>query len=255
MRYVIITKRGLSVICLATIIAISVIASLNKRSIDVAAVAGTERLPVYCVETDEKKIAVTFDAAWGADDIPQILEILNKHKAKATFFVVGKWVELYPESVKAIFKDGHEIGNHSYNHSLYSKLSADEISADVKKCNDAIFKVTGKNPSLFRFPSGDYSETAVKTVRSDNLQAIQWNVDSLDWQGLSKEEIIRRVVPSAENGSIILFHNDVKNTPEALDEVLSELSNKGYSFVTVSQLIYQKPYRIDAAGRQYKADS
>ena len=83
------------------------------------------------------------------------------------------------------------------------------------------------------------------------MQTVQWSVDSLDWQGLSVEEMVKRVTAATENGSIILFHNDVKNTPDALREILRILSGEGYSFVTVEELIYWENYRIDSAGRQY----
>ncbi len=252
MKYVIITKRGLTVMCFVAIIAVSLFVSAREKNAMAAAASGTETLPVYCVDTDEKKVAVTFDAAWGADDIPVILQTLKKHNAKATFFIVGEWAKLYPEQVKNIFDAGHEIGNHSYNHSLYGKLTKEQITEDLEKCNKELSAITGKAPQIMRFPSGDYSELAVRTVREAKLQPIQWSVDSLDWQGISKQEIIKRVVTKTENGSVILFHNDVKNTDEALDEILTLLENRGYSFVGVSQLIYGEPYRIDAQGKQYK---
>ncbi len=240
--------------CFITIIAVSLFASASDKNAAAASSSGTQSLPIYCVDTSEKKVAVTFDAAWGADDIPLILQTLKKHNAKASFFIVGEWAKLYPEQVKNIFEAGHEIGGHSYSHSLYGKLTKEQIEEDTEKCNKELSEITGITPSVMRFPSGDYSELAVKTVREAGLQPIQWSVDSLDWQGISKQEIIKRVVTKTENGSIILFHNDVKNTDEALDEVLTLLENKGYSFVGVSQLIYNEPYRIDANGKQYKAD-
>lgn len=240
--------------CIVMIAAVSLLSFSREKSVEAAAISGTEKLPIYCVDTEEKKLAITFDAAWGADDIEHILEVLGRHNAKATFFIVGKWAELYPDKVKSIFAAGHEIGNHSYNHKLYGKLSAQEMTADVEKCNKIISDITGEKITLLRFPSGDYNELAVKTVRGMKLQPIQWNVDSLDWQGLSTEEITKRVISGADNGSIILFHNDVKNTDEALDGILTELEKKGYSFVTVSQLIYSEPYRIDATGKQFKAN-
>lgn len=254
MKYIIITKRGLTVLCFVTVIAVSLFVSAREKRAVAASAAGTETLPIYCVDTAEKKVAVTFDAAWGADDIPELLQILKNHNAKATFFIVGEWAKRYPEQVKSIFEAGHEIGGHSYSHSMYSKLSKEEISEDTEKCSREISAITGKTPTLMRFPSGDYNELAVKSVREMNLQPIQWSVDSLDWQGLSKDEIIKRVVTKTENGSIILFHNDVKNTDAALDEILTKLESKGYSFVGVSELIYESPYRIDAQGKQFKSE-
>lgn len=255
MRYIIITKKSMFVLFAVTVLTLSVFVTLNDRRTATASATATENLPIYCVNTDARKLAITFDAAWGAEDTDRLLQILNKYNAKATFFVVGTWAENNSSELYKLFSAGHEIGNHSYAHKLYGKLSTEEIVADTEKCNKLIADITGVAPVLFRFPSGDYNENAVKTVRQQQLEPIQWNVDSLDWQGLSKDEIVKRVVSGADDGSIILFHNDVKNTPEALEEILNVLSKKEYSFVTVSQLIYSKPYRIDATGKQYSAGS
>jgi len=110
----------------------------------------------------------------------------------------------------------------------------------------------GKKPMLLRSPSGDYTNVSEIAAKKSGMTTVQWSVDSLDWRGLSSEEIKTRVLSAAENGSIILFHNDVKNTPEALDAILSSLSEKGYSFVGVSELIFPEPYKIDGAGKQIK---
>ena len=158
----------------------------------------------------------------------------------------------YPESVKKLFEAGHEIENHSYNHTLYSKLDENAVCADIEKCNTALENITGKKPTLLRSPSGDYTNVSEIAAKKSGMTTIQWSVDSLDWRGLSSEEIKTRVLSAAENGSIILFHNDVKSTPEALDGILSSLSEKGYSFVGVSELIFPEPYKIDGAGKQIK---
>lgn len=215
--------------------------------------AASERLiPIYCVETEEKKAAITFDAAWGADDTQQILEILKKYNARCTFFAVGDWVRKYPDSVKAFYAAGHKIANHSDLHKMYSKLSYKQIAEDVAACNEAIEKVIGEKPLLLRAPSGDYNNDTVKAAESLGMYTVQWSVDSLDWQGLSVEEIVARVTSAVESGSIVLFHNDVKNTPQALNKVLETLSKQGYQFVPAEELIYRDNYRIDAAGRQSK---
>ena len=254
MKYFIVTKRSLFVSALVFLTAITVAAAFKgERTVRVNA-SQKRFIPIYCVQTDEKKLAITFDAAWGADDTEQLIEILNKYNAKATFFVVGTWAEKNPDSVKAFFDTGHEIANHSYNHTLYSKLSKEEISADIEKCNGIIQDITGERPALLRAPSGDYTDSSETAAKELNMCTVQWSVDSLDWKGLSSEEIEKRVINAAGNGSIILFHNDVKNTPAALDNILSELSEKGYSFVSVSELIYKENYKIDSAGRQIKGE-
>lgn len=208
------------------------------------------RLPVYCVETNEKKVAITFDAAWSAEDTDEIIEILKEYNAKATIFVLGTWVDANPEAVKKFHKNGHEIANHSDTHKLFSKASREEVIKEIEDCNKKIENVTGKKVKLVRAPSGDYDNKSIEIAESMNMKMIQWSVDSLDWKKLSVDEMYSRVVTKTENGSIILFHNGVENTPEALIKILEKLKNDGYEFVTVSELIYWDKYKIDHTGKQ-----
>ena len=210
------------------------------------------KLPIYCVETEEKKIAVTFDAAWSAEDTDEIIEILKKHNAKATFFAVGDWVEKNPEAVKKLYNAGHEIGNHSDTHPSFSQINREEIKSEILNCNKKIEKITGVEPKLVRAPSGDYDNKSIEVTASLDMKMIQWDVDSLDWKKLSVDEMYGRVLSKTQNGSILLFHNGVENTPEALDKILEKLEKDGYKFVTVSELIYWDNYEIDHMGRQAK---
>lgn len=253
MRYKVITKRTLSVAFVFCLAAIFIIAGISGRLAITANSNDSGRLiPIYCVDTSEKKVAITFDAAWGADDTDELIDILKEYNAKATVFVVGEWARKYPDSVKAFHNAGHEIGNHSDSHRAYSKLNYDDIKADINLCSDSIEAAIGERPSLLRAPSGDYSNNTITAAESLSMKTIQWSVDSLDWQGLEVDEIAKRVTAASENGSIILFHNDVKNTPKALRLVLDDLSKKGYSFVTVSELVFADNYRIDNTGKQIK---
>lgn len=253
MRYVLLTKRTIFVALTLIVSAFLVVAGISSRYEAISAAKTQERkIPVYCVDTNEKKIAVTFDAAWGAEDTDELLSILQEYNAKATVFVVGDWARKYPDAVRAFYDAGHTIGNHSDSHKAYSKLSLAEIQADIETCNAEIEKITGEKPRLLRAPSGDYSNDTLTAAEGLSMQTVQWSVDSLDWQGLSVEEMVTRVSGAAENGSILLFHNDVKNTPEALRQTLKILSEKGYQFVTAEELLYWENYRIDSAGKQHK---
>ncbi len=207
-------------------------------------------LPIYCVETTEPEIAITFDAAWSAEDTDMLLEILKKHNAKATFFVVGDWVEKNGNAVEKLYNSGHEIGNHSDTHPSYSKLTRENIRADIIACNEKIKAITGNVPKLCRAPSGDYDNKSIEVCENLGMKMIQWDVDSLDWKLLSVDEMYHRVTEKVQNGSIVLFHNGVENTPEALDKILTKLKEDGYEFVTVSELIYWDNYEIDHTGRQ-----
>ena len=208
------------------------------------------QLPIYCVKKDDKVVALSFDAAWGNEDTLQLIDILGKYNIKATFFVVGEWVDKYPESVKALHDAGHEIMNHSNDHKYFSKLSAAEIISDINLCNDKIESVTGVRPTLFRPPYGDYNDNVVSTVNSIGMYPIQWDVDSLDWKDLSAQDIQSRVLKRVQPGSIVLFHNAAKNTPAALSGIIEGLLAQGYSFLPISQLIYKDNYTIDHTGRQ-----
>ena len=212
--------------------------------------ASNRLLPIYCVERDNKAVSLTFDAAWGNEDTQLLIDILEKYNVKATFFVVGDWVDKYPESVKALSGAGHEVMNHSDDHAHFSKLPADQITINIETCNDKIESVTGVRPSLFRPPYGEYNDNVISTVSSMNMQTIQWDVDSLDWKGLSASEISKRVLNGVSSGSIVLFHNAAKHTPEALPTIIEELLSNGYALVPVSEIILQGEYTMDHTGRQ-----
>lgn len=210
-----------------------------------------KRLPIYCVETDKKQVALTFDAAWGNEDTETLINELKEYKAKATFFCVAQWVERYPESVKQLYDAGHSVQNHSSTHPKMSGIGESEQIKEITKCNQMIKDITGVKPTLFRAPYGDYNNELIGTVESQKMFTIQWDVDSLDWQETSTaESIADRVISKAKNGSIILMHNDAKFTPKALPVILKALSQKGYEFVFVEDLIYKKDYTIDNCGMQ-----
>ncbi len=213
--------------------------------------ATQRKLPIYSVETAEKKVAVTFDAAWSADDTDELLDILNKYNAKITVFAVGDWIRKNPEAVKKFHDNGHEIGNHSDTHALFGNINEEKLRQEIENCNAEIEKITGVKPRVLRAPSGDYNNKSIEMTESYGMKMIQWDVDSLDWKKLSVDEMYNRVIDKAQNGSIILFHNGVKNTPEALDKILAKLKADGYEFVTVSELIYWDNYEIDHTGKQY----
>ncbi len=212
--------------------------------------AAARELPIYCVEREDREVSLTFDAAWGNEDTQLLIDILGRHNVKATFFVVGDWVSKYPESVKALHDAGHEVMNHSSTHKHFNQLSQGQIVEDVSACNDKIEAVTGVRPILFRAPFGEYNDNVIKTLSGMGMYTIQWDVDSLDWKEIPAEEIISRVKTKTKPGSIILFHNAAKHTPEALPGIIEWLISNDYKPVRVSELIYRDNYFINHAGRQ-----
>ena len=243
------------VVC--SILAITIYFQMTTGVISVSNTVNGKELPIYCVDTKEPKIAISFDAAWGNEDTQQLIDILRKYNVKATFFVVGDWVDKYPESVKALHDAGHEVMNHSNSHAHMSQLSSEAIVADVEACNDKIEAVTGVRPTLIRPPYGEYDNNVITSIRSIGMEPIQWDVDSLDWKDLPAGEITERVVSRVQPGSIVLFHNAALHTPEALPAILETLLQEGYTFVPISELIlpgeYNVDYTIDHTGRQLPA--
>lgn len=237
----------------ACLLAVSlVICGFSVARADRQTVSSTREIPIYNVETDKKVLSLSFDAAWGNEDTQTLIDILAAYNAKATFFVVGEWVDKYPESVKALSDAGHEIMNHSDSHPDMVHLSAEDIKAEVEACNDKIEAVTGKRPTLFRAPFGSYNNQLIQSLEELDMFCIQWNIDSLDWKDPSVDQLVKNVVSKASPGSICLFHNAATNTPEALPRILDALVADGYSFVPISQLIMTEDYYIDHAGCQRK---
>ena len=234
------------------LLVVLVFSVINSPAI-VGASATTRQLPIYCVQRDDKAVSLTFDAAWGNEDTETLINILGKYGIKATFFVVGAWVDKYPESVKQLHDAGHEVMSHSNDHAHFSKLTQQQIIDNINACNDKIEAVTGVRPSLFRAPYGEYDDHVISAVDSMGIHTIQWDVDSLDWKEISAEEIQSRVMKRVKPGSIVLFHNAAKHTPEALPGILEQLLQEGHKIVPVSQLLLTGEYVLDHEGRQCPA--
>ncbi|QAT49350.1 polysaccharide deacetylase family protein [Caproiciproducens sp. NJN-50] len=250
MHVITVTRKRLLTI-LFGVLAIVLAAAAGVRGIQAVQASASKRLlPIYNVKTEEKKIAISFDAAWGNEETQTLIDILKEYNVKTTFFVVGAWVDKYPDSVKALAAAGHEVCNHSDTHPHMPKLSENDMKKQISSCNDKIKAVTGVSPILFRPPYGDYNNPVIKTTQDLDMYAIQWNVDSLDWKNPTPQQIIDRVTTKVKPGSIVLFHNGAKNTPAALPTILKTLQSQGYTIVPVSQLILKSNYTIDQAGMQ-----
>lgn len=251
----IVTVKKASIVAAASlIIAFAVLtASVGvTNSAGVYFCKSTRKVPVYGVDTDKKVIALTFDAAWGADKTQGILDIMSEYNAKGTFFLVGFWIDKYEKETKAIAEAGFEIGNHSRNHLNMPKLSENEIENEIEYVNDRVFDLTGKKPKYFRAPFGDYDNKLMTSLEVLNMVGVQWSIDSLDWKGLSAKQIYDRVVPKAKSGDIVLFHNNSDHVLDALPMVLTALRAQGFEFVTIADLVLTEGYTIDSNGIQHK---
>lgn len=216
--------------------------------------AQKRELPIYSVAVNEKKAAVGINCAWDDSELSRLLEILKAHEVKATFFIVGDWCDRYPQAVKQIAKEGHEIGSHSDTHPDMTKLSREQIIAQLDRSKQKLEQVSEQKVSLFRPPSGAYNNLTIETARELGWEVIQWSNDSIDWKTPPVEEMVSRVCKKAAPGDIMLFHLGKKNTPLAMEKILDELCAQGYEFVPVGELILPAPYRLDHTGRQYPAD-
>ena len=212
----------------------------------------TRKVPIYNVDTTEKQVAISFDAAWGADKTQGILDILKEFEVNATFFLVGFWVDDYSDMVKAIDAAGCEIGTHSNTHPDMAKLSKATMKQELETSISKIKSVTGKDVKLFRAPFGSYNNALLETADELSLKTIQWDVDSLDWKGLSAQDITSRVCSRVKNGSIILMHNNSDNILDALRLTLNRLKVAGYKITCISDLVYENDYNIDRNGVQHK---
>lgn len=207
-------------------------------------------IPIYRVDTDDKKIAITFDVAWGTENIDDIVEILEKHNIKATFFLVGSWIDDNKEIVKMLNEKGYEIGNHSNTHPNMNNLSDEEIMNEIEITSEKISNITGKETILFRPPFGEVNDEVMGVCKALDYTVIKWDVDSLDWKDIGPVHIIDRVSKNVQPGSIVLFHASSSNVKEYLDTILTQIESKGYSIGTVSDLIYKDNYNINSSGVQ-----
>lgn len=240
-----------SLVCLVLLLSALIIVPYGDKVIDTATTNG-KKLPIYCVEREDKVVALTFDAAWGDEDLDDILKILSDRDIKVTFFVTGDWVDKYPEAIKKIAEAGHDLGNHGDNHKHMSQLSKEESIKEIEGAHKKVKELTDIEMNLFRPPYGDYNNTVLEAAESSNYYSIQWDVDSLDWKNYGVDSIIDTVVNHKKlgNGTIILMHNGTKYTKDALEDVVDGVIAKGYKFIPVSEIIHSEEYELNHEGRQ-----
>ena len=252
MHFAVVKSRTIKIFIAMVIVCILLAVSLNGAKLaEVFFGYSTRLVPVYSVETDKKQVAISFDAAWGADKTQGILDILKDYNVSATFFLVGFWVDEHPDMVKAIDEAGIEIGTHSNKHPDMAKLDAQQISQELSTSVQKIQNITGKTVELFRAPFGSYNNTLLQEAEKQNLITVQWDVDTLDWKGLSATQMCDRVMKNVKNGSIILMHNNSDNILDGLTMILDRLTMQGYEITSVGKLVYHDGYEIDRNGVQH----
>lgn len=242
---------AVSVFTVLVLFATAVVFQNNNGVQVVRTASSTEKLlPIYNVETNEKKVAFTMNCAWNADDIEEILKTLEANNTKITFFMVGDWIEKYPDAAKKIHEAGHEIASHSDTHPHVNNLNYDENINEIEKSNDKIEKITGSRTKIYRVPYGEYNNTVIKAANDMGYYTIQWNLDTLDYTGLNGDEMWNRLKGKIKQGDIILSHSGTKYTAKSLDYIIKNIKNKGLEIVKVSDLIFEENYLINTNGTQ-----
>ena len=212
--------------------------------------AQQRQVPIYRVERNDNKVAITFDVAWENSNTDELIDILDEHSAKATFFITGDWCDRCADDVKKFADAGHEIENHSDKHPHVEGINVNDLINDTRECSRKIKMITGREPTYYRAPYGEYDDSLLTTLDGMGLKTIQWDVDSVDWNKPTAEQITKKVLANTKSGSILLFHNDLQNTTEALPNILKGLKEKGFEFVTIDELVLHENYTIDANGEQ-----
>lgn len=245
-------KKLVAFISLTLIFTVTLISLKHSGAHAVFYSKNIKELPIYSVSTTEKKIAISFDCAWGTDYTQELLDIMQEKGVKSTFFMVEFWTNKHQDYVKKISEMGHEIGTHSATHPHMNSMTKENIKKELSSSVSAIENIINKKVTLFRAPFGEYNDKVIKTAKEEQLISVQWSIDSLDWKDLSKEEIENRVISRAKNGAIVLFHNQGKNTAKALPKIIDTLKAEGYTFVPIGNLIYSENYYINSNGEQIK---
>ncbi|MBR3162613.1 MAG: polysaccharide deacetylase family protein [Clostridia bacterium] len=252
--FFVINKEKLSsyIVLITTVLVLFVMASKVTPKVNTIETSADvqKKLPIYNVETNENKIAYTINCAWNADDIDLILDILEKNNIKITFFLVGNWVDKYPDAAKKIAESGNEIGVHSNTHPHVNNLTYEKNIEEIEKCSNKIEEITGKKTYLYRTPYGEYNDTVISAAQEKGYIPIQWNIDTLDYNSLTGEEMWKRINEKIARGSIILSHNGTEHTADSLDKIIKNIKLKGYEIVPVSDLIYKNNYLINSNGTQ-----
>ncbi len=230
------------------------VAAVMPASVTVSSSVNGKLLPINSVETDKRQVALTFEATYGNEDIPKILDILEKQDVHATFFLTGGWVEEYPDNVKEILAAGHDLGNVGDSHKHMPQLTAQECQEEIEQAHTKVQALTGYDMFLFRPPYGDYDNHVISNAAKCGYYSVRWDVDSLDWKDYGIDSILDQVLKEGklQNGSIIRCHNGAKYTAAALEKMIAGIKEQGYEIVPVSQLIYKEKYHLNTEGRQIK---
>ena len=192
--------------------------------------------PIYRGHPDKTMVSFLINVAWGNEYLPSMLEVLDKHGVKATFFLEGRWAKENPALVKTIKEAGHEIGNHSYSHPDMARITTDQIRKQIGSTNDVIKEITGAAPVWFAPPSGSFRQDVITVADEFKMETVLWTVDTIDWQKPEPGVLVERVLKKVHNGAMILMH-PTDSSSRSLETLIQSIKQKGYSFGSVSMLL------------------
>lgn len=252
MRILVVKKGTIIKVAVAVVLVIGAILLTKFTLIDSKPVSNlSESMPICRVATDDQKVALTFDTAFGdVDYTNQILEVLSDEGVRATFCVMGLWANEHPEALDAILRGGHEIASHSMNHVRYPDMTAAEIVEDANQAANLIFDKTGYDTNVVRLPYGAFDKNTILSLESEGYVPVKWSLDSKDWKGYDSDKIVNGVMGQVEKGDIIMFQNNMENTPEAVRALVLSLREKGYKIVPMGDLLLDGDYIISNDGTQ-----
>ncbi|GAA0597304.1 polysaccharide deacetylase family sporulation protein PdaB [Virgibacillus siamensis] len=190
---------------------------------------------------NQSNVALTFNISWGEEKVHDILKQLKKHNVQATFFVSGEWAERHPKILKKITKGKHELGMLGYRYESYLDMELEQVKKDLQHAREVFNKLGYKDVNLLRPPSGHFNKEIIELAEEMDYKVVHWNVSPHDWENPGTQQIVNKVMNKTDNGDIILMHasDSVKQTGKALTTILPGLTNKGFQFVSISEMINQ----------------
>lgn len=207
------------------------------------------KMPICKIKMEEKKLALSINCTQNMDNISNILDTLSKMRVTASFFVTGDVIDKYPEEVKKIISNNNEVGNMCNHYTSLKAKSKNEIRNEIVECSRKIENLTGKTTNLLRIPYGEYNNSILEVAESEKMNTIAWNIDPLDYNDLTTEEMWEIIEENLIPGSIILLHNEYIG--ESLETLIHNIQEKGYTITNVSNIIYKDNYQINDKGEQY----
>lgn len=196
---------------------------------------------------ERSDIGLTFNISWGNEKVHEILTKLAEHKINATFFVSGEWAERHPDIIEKIIEDKHELGMMGYRYKTYLEQEPAAIEKDLNLAKNVFEKLGFENMQLLRTPSGHFNKDVITLAEKMNFEIINWNVNPNDWENPGTDKIVKTVLKEVENGDIILLHasDAATQTAKALEEILPNLKEKGFKFVTITEMLAQMDSKLE----------